>query len=266
MQMLARNGSTVGAVNALTEKEKEALRLLLAGHDAKSMARALDLSVHTVNERLRDARRKLSVSSSKAAARLLREAEDEDGRAGPESLGDKEIGDEAVAAAAQQGAEPSAFFFATSRKAWAIGGLAMISLAAIAALALTAAPDSAQDAAAPPAPASATARSSAPEAALRFLALVDAGNWTESWAATAASFRQLNTVEAWQSASLQGRVPLGRVLSRSLTGEEAIPAPPAGLQLVRFRTRFANNQADSVETLPLAREADGWRVAGYYIE
>ena len=34
----------------LTEKEKEPLRLLLLGHDAKSMALALDLSVHTVNE------------------------------------------------------------------------------------------------------------------------------------------------------------------------------------------------------------------------
>ena len=41
-------------VHALTEKEKQTLRLLLAGHDAKSMARKLDLSVHTVNERLRD--------------------------------------------------------------------------------------------------------------------------------------------------------------------------------------------------------------------
>ncbi len=55
---------------ALTEKEKAALRLLLGGHDAKSMASQLGLSVHTVNERLRDARRKLSVSSSKAAARI----------------------------------------------------------------------------------------------------------------------------------------------------------------------------------------------------
>jgi len=266
MQMLARNGSTTPAVDALTEKEKQTLRLLLAGHDAKSMARALDLSVHTVNERLRDARRKLSVSSSKAAARLLREAEGEGGGAAPERLGDKEIGAGGAAAAVQQGAEPSAFPIATSRKAWAIGGLTMISLAAIAALALAAAPDSAPDGAAAPAQASAAAQSPAAEAALRFLALVDAGNWTESWAATASSFRQLNTVEAWQSASLQARVPLGRVVSRSLAGEESIPAPPAGLQLVRFRTRFANNQAVSVETLTLAREGGSWRVAGYYIE
>src|SRR5262245_57702439 len=58
----------------LTDREKETLRLLLAGHDAKSAARFLGLSVHTVNERLRDARSKLGVSSSREAARRLAEA------------------------------------------------------------------------------------------------------------------------------------------------------------------------------------------------
>ena len=55
-------------LKALSAREKEALRLLLAGHDAKSTARSLGLSVHTVNEHLRDARRKLGVSSSREAA------------------------------------------------------------------------------------------------------------------------------------------------------------------------------------------------------
>lgn len=262
-------------VEALTEKEKQTLRLLLAGHDAKSMARHLDLSVHTVNERLRDARRKLSVSSSKEAARLLRQAEAGCAAAAPESVGDKPFGDAHPAASAHHNAEPSARFPATSRKAWAIGGFAMISLAALAALALTAAPETAQGPIAPPpspagqaAPAAQAAppsQSSAPQVALQWLALVDAGNWAESWAATASSFRQMNTVEVWQSASLEARVPLGRVLSRSLTSEESIPAPPAGLQLVRFRTSFAN-RPEAVETLSLTREGQSWRVAGYFIE
>ena len=62
-------------LDALTEKEKATLRLIVRGHDAKSIARELGLSVHTINERLRDARRKMEVSSSRAAARLLFEAE-----------------------------------------------------------------------------------------------------------------------------------------------------------------------------------------------
>ena len=64
-----------GAFWALTEKEKQTLRLIVCGHDAKSVARSLGLSVHTINERLRDARRKMAVSSSREAARLLLDAE-----------------------------------------------------------------------------------------------------------------------------------------------------------------------------------------------
>lgn len=76
------------ALRTLTEREKETLRLLVAGHDAKSIARSVGLSVHTVNERLREARRKLRVSSSREAARLLIEAESEI----PKPLGDKLFG------------------------------------------------------------------------------------------------------------------------------------------------------------------------------
>jgi DNA-binding CsgD family transcriptional regulator len=73
---------------ALTEKEKETLRPIVRGPDAKSTARHLSLSVHTVNERLRDARRKLSVSSSREAARLLFHSEGGD----PEFLTDRTLG------------------------------------------------------------------------------------------------------------------------------------------------------------------------------
>ena len=60
----------------LTDREKAVLRLLAKGFDAKSAARELDLSVHTVNERLRSTRRKLRVTSSREAARLLSEREE----------------------------------------------------------------------------------------------------------------------------------------------------------------------------------------------
>lgn len=250
-------------VQALTDKEKVTLRLLLAGHDAKSMARHLGLSVHTVNERLRDARRKLSVSSSREAARRLREAE----AAAPESFGDERIGDARTAPAGQHGAEPGTRLFANPRKAWAIGGFAMLSLA-LAMLALSEAPDAARDGAGRPAEgsaASAPAESEASRAARQFLALVDAGNWDESFAEWAQSFRTLNTLDMWRSASEGGRVPLGRVLSRTLSSEEDIPAPPNGYRLVRFRTDFANRPG-ATERLSLTREGDRWRVAGYIIE
>ena len=55
----------------LTPKEIEALALIAQGHDAKSAARELSVSSHTIYERLRRAREKLGASNSRAAARLM---------------------------------------------------------------------------------------------------------------------------------------------------------------------------------------------------
>ncbi len=59
----------------LNENEKEALRLLLQGHDAKTAAQEIGVTPNVINERLRSARQKLQVTSSKAAARMLAEHE-----------------------------------------------------------------------------------------------------------------------------------------------------------------------------------------------
>lgn len=245
-------------VEALTEKEKATLRLLLAGHDAKSMARHLGLSVHTVNERLRYARRKLSASSSREAARLLHEAE----AAAPQRIGDKGLGDAAVAPAGQQERQPEPGSLAIPPKLRPIGGIVMIS-SLLAVLALAASPQSAPDRAA--APASPVAETAAVQAARQWLSLVDAGNWQDSWAATTSSFRSNNTVDMWRSASEQARVPLGRMLSRTAIADDDVPAPPSGVRVVRFRTDFAN-KAGATETVSLAREGESWRVVGIYID
>lgn len=90
---------------ALTEKEKQTLRLIVRGHDAKSTARSLGLSVHTINERLRDARRKMSVSSSREAARLLLQAEGGDGGPPTPNLqGNMRIGEDADSLQVDHGA------------------------------------------------------------------------------------------------------------------------------------------------------------------
>lgn len=71
----------------LTQREREVLRLLGRGHDAKSAAAALGVSVHSVNERLREARGKLGVTSSREAARLLLAEE-----GGAQEIGSKSFG------------------------------------------------------------------------------------------------------------------------------------------------------------------------------
>ena len=245
---------------ALTEKEKQTLRLMGRGHDAKSMARHLGLSVHTVNERLRAARRKLSASSSREAARRLLDTESDT----PNSLGDTLFGEAGLrAGGAQDGA-------ATDWRAWTWGsrrvvaGVVIMSFVlGIAALVMQ--PQAGQTSAAPPAPAPSPVQAEIVRAARDWLALVDAGRWDESWRATGASFRALNTVEAWASASRHARVPLGALVSRTALSEESIPAPPAGLAMVKFRTSFAN-RAGVTETLTLVREGQAWRVVGVYID
>lgn len=244
----------------LTDREKETLRLLVCGYDAKSMARHLGLSVHTINERLRDARRKMAVSSSREAARQLRELE-----AGPQLCGDDRIGGDPVARAMQPQSAPATNAGATPRAIWAAGGIVMsLSLAL---LILAALPGTAPTpAGALGAPLSSKPANYAPAngAAAQWLALVDRAEWNESWDATGQSFKALNTSAKWAEVSEQVRRPLGKVLSRTFVSEEDIPAPPYGYQVVKFRTSFAN-RTNATETLSLTFEAGQWKVVGYII-
>lgn len=239
---------------ALTEKEKETLRLLAGGHDAKSMARHLGLSVHTINERLRDARRKMSVSSSREAARQLREIE---GRT-PELLGDKALG-----AAAVPDMEEMTASAETRRmgwpSGWIAGGLFMsFSLALLAFASMSGSADT-------PAATPSTVPAESAAAARTWLALVEKGEWNASWEATGQSFKALNTVETWRRVAQQVQGPLGAVKSRTLVSEEYVPAPPYGYQMVKFRTDYAN-KAGAIETLSLVREGGEWRVVGVTVE
>lgn len=59
------------SLSQLTEDERRVLRLLGAGHTAKSIAAETQYSVHAINERLRDARRKTGAGSSRELARAL---------------------------------------------------------------------------------------------------------------------------------------------------------------------------------------------------
>lgn len=62
----------------LNAAERTALNLLAQGHTAKSIANLTDRSVGAVNERLREARRKTGVGSSRELARLFAAQENRD--------------------------------------------------------------------------------------------------------------------------------------------------------------------------------------------
>jgi DNA-binding CsgD family transcriptional regulator len=247
---------------SLTEKEKQTLRLLVRGHAAKSVAGSLGLSVHTINERLRDARRKMAVSSSREAARLLLEAEGGDaGRADPKLFADTGFGEDATRTQVEQGIALNDGAGPAKSRPWIIIGV-LLMIFAFGLFALAALPQAAST----PTPPLTTDIATAPntevaDAARRWLVLLDQGRWEESYRATGTPFRKLNTVQAWAAASERVRTPLGAMISRTAISQENLPAPPAGYEVMKFRTRFAN-KADAVETVTLDREDGRWRVVG----
>lgn len=251
----------------LSEREKEALRLLLVGHDAKSMATMLGLSVHTINDRLRDARRKLGVSSSREAARRLAEM---DGGA-PNILGAKEIGDAEIPALAERTGQPPSPRSWDRRLAWLAGGMLIMSLI-IAVVALSNLGGMPRDVQASAQPVSASdprpAETEVSAIARKWVGLLDEGQWDASWRAAGTMFRAQLTAAQWATTIQPVRQPLGRPASRTLqsaTQTKTLPGAPAGdYQLLQFGTRFAN-KPDAIETVVLAREQAGWRVSGYFI-
>lgn len=68
---MSANEPALGLTASLTDREMEILRLLVAGHTVKTIAARLDRSETSINERLRSARRKTGVGSSRELARLL---------------------------------------------------------------------------------------------------------------------------------------------------------------------------------------------------
>ena len=241
-------------VHSLTEKEKETLRLMLRGHDAKSMANHLDLSVHTINERLRAARRKLSVTSSREVARLLYESEGEQDK----SSVDRELGE----AFGSETGDVSDGPFGKQGPQFLRGALIMLTILA-AGLILTSQIYDADKGA--PFEAAQVEDEAVSNVARDWLELVDAKDWQASFDAAGKTFRDVNTVAGWQDASEQARVPLGEMISRELVKIKYVNAPPSGFRSVVFFTTFADG-GEAIEMVTLEREESGWRVVGYIIE
>jgi DNA-binding CsgD family transcriptional regulator len=250
----------------LTEREKETLRLLLAGHDAKSAASALGLSVHTVNERLREARRKLGVGSSREAARTLARAE------GPNFLGDKQLGVVQAAAPGPQHRPSDQRRRLGAPLVWLSGGMVMM-LAMVAAVAMTMAPHGdgkTSPAKTPVAYAAADPASdkASVEFARSWAKLLDDKRWADSWKTSGAFFQSQIEEARWTETARTLRQSLGAAGSRSVksvSSARSLPGVPDGdYKIIQFATAFAN-KADAVETVVLAKENGDWKIYGYFI-
>jgi len=102
-----------------------------------------------------------------------------------------------------------------------------------------------------------------------WLALVDEGNYAESWNQAAGLFKAAVTKEQWQNTLKAVRVPLGKVMARKLKSKQytkTLPGAPDGEYVViQYETTFENKKS-AVETVTPMLDRDGkWRVSGYYI-
>ena len=107
-------------------------------------------------------------------------------------------------------------------------------------------------------------------AAEKWLAIVDGGQYAESWAETAELFKTAVTLNQWEQSMRAVRKPLGKLMSRRLKAKayrSSLPGAPDGEYVViQFDTSFENKKA-AVETITPMMDKDGfWRVSGYYIK
>jgi DNA-binding CsgD family transcriptional regulator len=245
-------------LRTLTERERQTLRLLLDGHDIKSIAGRLDLSVHTVNERLREARRKLGVSSSRQAARLLAEQE----QTGPHFSADKQSG---VVAPAGRADDPPRQARGRGRSLIWLGGGLLIMISILAAVVLS---STLQTAAQPAPPTAGAPDPVAARSAQTWVELLDKQRWDESFKAAGAEFRAKITAANWSSMIQPLRQQVGPVVARAVQTANRtayLPGQPNGdYEVIQFATNF-QLKGPSVETVVLTHEASGWKVNGYFI-
>ncbi len=114
-----------------------------------------------------------------------------------------------------------------------------------------------------------TREQAATEAAQKWLALVDSGQYGGSWSGASTGFKKAVTEEQWKGAMNGVRQPLGAINSRTVKSAEyktSLPGAPDGEYVViQFDTSFANKKG-AVETVTMSLEKDGsWRAAGYFI-
>lgn len=110
----------------------------------------------------------------------------------------------------------------------------------------------------------------AQKAAEAWLALVDKGEYGESWEQAASFFKDRVKRSQWETIVAKVRGPFGALDSRSLLAAQftrELPGAPDGEYVVlQFKTSFANKK-NAVETVTPMKDSGGaWRVSGYQVK
>jgi len=104
----------------------------------------------------------------------------------------------------------------------------------------------------------------------KWLGMVDAEKYSESWKEAAELFRNAIKQEQWRQSLQAVRKPLGKLITRKIKTKAyrtSLPGAPDGEYVViQFETSFEHKKA-AIETVTPMMDKDGkWRVSGYYIK
>ena len=118
--------------------------------------------------------------------------------------------------------------------------------------------------------ADATLKKDALAAAENWLAIIDKGEYAESWKEAAEYFKTAVSQNQWVNSLQAVRKPLGKVNSRtvkSTTYKTSLPGAPDGEYVVIQFTTIFENKKSALETVTPMKDKDGkWRVSGYFIK
>lgn len=105
-------------------------------------------------------------------------------------------------------------------------------------------------------------------AALRWLQLLDEGDYEEAFEFEAQDFRMFRTQSQFVRLMQARRAPFGNVLSRNFIGaahvEKFVGAPEGNYESVLFKTAFEHKNP-TAERVILIKQPIGWRVIDYRI-
>jgi hypothetical protein len=106
-------------------------------------------------------------------------------------------------------------------------------------------------------------------AAAGWLALIDEGNYQESWSQAAGAVQDAVTLADWRESLQKIREPLNPLGDRTLLDSRTMtdpPGAPAGEYVfLHFRTP-ASEDRTVTETVVMLKEGDDWKGVGYFIQ
>ena len=106
-------------------------------------------------------------------------------------------------------------------------------------------------------------------AATEWLALLDAGEYEESWREAASAFQDAVTPAVWETSLNDARSPFEPFGERTLTSSQQLtdpPGAPAGdYVLLQYSTEVSGDRTVTETVVPM-KEGDAWKVSGYNVQ